>query len=238
MRIGLKLTDCDSAALLVGLLVMIWPPLSKVQWERLPRLLSQKRWYLHLAISFFINWIAAPLVMVTVAWICLPEADKERERRGIVLVGVGKHAFWVPGKRVLTRCGSSLYRYGPVRSLLPPSQGFLDLPFAVFGQASREAIWIIGMSGGLLRVSRLMSGQRISCCLQLDTSNRSVCSVQSSGKSSTTLSLYVLTLQDQFCNYLARSPGSNEQLIRLSYTQVSRAVGIVNWAVLHLVSTG
>lgn len=31
----------------------------------------------------------------------------------------------------------------------------------------------------------------------------------------------------QFCNYLARSPGVNSDLLRLSYPQVSRAVGIV-----------
>jgi ACR3 family arsenite transporter len=76
-------------ALLIGLLVMIWPAMSKVQWEKMPILFRSRAVYVHLAISFVLNWILAPLVMALCAWIALPEASMDRERRGVLLVGVG-----------------------------------------------------------------------------------------------------------------------------------------------------
>ncbi len=88
---------------------MIWPALAKVQWERLPDLfrkreansycqydllkhLSLGNIWLHLAISFVLNWIIAPFIMLAVAWMTLPEQSMERERKGLLLVGVGKQS--------------------------------------------------------------------------------------------------------------------------------------------------
>lgn len=81
---------------------MIWPPLAKVQWERLPQLAQQRRLYFHLFISFLVNWLVAPLVMVAVAWMTLPEASMESERKGIVLVGVGMCSSSLSPRRTLT----------------------------------------------------------------------------------------------------------------------------------------
>ncbi|TFY63586.1 hypothetical protein EVG20_g6255 [Dentipellis fragilis] len=78
-----------SIPILVGLLLMIWPPLAKVQWERLPVLFKTRTLWLHLGLSFLLNWIFAPFVMLALAWATLPEASLERERKGVLLVGVG-----------------------------------------------------------------------------------------------------------------------------------------------------
>lgn len=83
-------TPLQNAALLVGLLVMIWPAMSKVQWETLPALFRARGIYIHLGISLVLNWIIAPLIMAACAWITLPEASMDRERRGVLLVGVGE----------------------------------------------------------------------------------------------------------------------------------------------------
>ncbi|GAA5843506.1 hypothetical protein JCM9279_000771 [Rhodotorula babjevae] len=79
-----------SVPLLVGLLVMIWPAMSKVQWERLPVLFKSRTIYIHLGISLVLNWVVAPFIMAACAWIALPEASMDRERRGVLLVGVAR----------------------------------------------------------------------------------------------------------------------------------------------------
>ncbi|GAA6023300.1 hypothetical protein JCM10207_006226 [Rhodosporidiobolus poonsookiae] len=79
-----------SIPLLIGLLVMIWPAMSKVQWEALPVLFRSRGIYIHLGISLVLNWIVAPFVMAACAWIALPEASMDRERRGVLLVGVAR----------------------------------------------------------------------------------------------------------------------------------------------------
>ncbi|GAA6053210.1 hypothetical protein JCM3770_000033 [Rhodotorula araucariae] len=79
-----------SIPLLVGLLVMIWPAMSKVQWEKMPILFKSRNIYLHLGISFVLNWVIAPFLMAACAWIALPEASMDRERRGVMLVGVAR----------------------------------------------------------------------------------------------------------------------------------------------------
>ncbi|SCZ90607.1 BZ3500_MvSof-1268-A1-R1_Chr1-3g02096 [Microbotryum saponariae] len=77
-------------ALMIGLLVMIWPAMSKVQWEAIPDLFRSRSIYIHLGISLVLNWIVAPFVMAACAWIALPEASLDRERRGVLLVGVAR----------------------------------------------------------------------------------------------------------------------------------------------------
>lgn len=97
---------------------MIWPPLTKVEWEHFPRLLKSRTFsvlpcllhavllmlgyplgniWKHLFISFVLNWIVAPLIMLALAWATLPEDGLSRERKGVLLVGVGKFVvFWSP----------------------------------------------------------------------------------------------------------------------------------------------
>ncbi|KAK0194048.1 sodium bile acid symporter family-domain-containing protein [Armillaria mellea] len=82
--------DGVSIPILIGLLVMIWPALAKVQWERLPDLFRKRNIWLHLAISFVLNWIIAPFIMLAMAWMTLPEQSMERERKGLLLVGVAR----------------------------------------------------------------------------------------------------------------------------------------------------
>ncbi|GAA5869899.1 hypothetical protein JCM8547_008100 [Rhodosporidiobolus lusitaniae] len=79
-----------SIPLLIGLLVMIWPAMSKVQWEKMHLLFKARAIYIHLAISFLLNWVIAPFIMTACAWIALPEESMDRERRGVLLVGVAR----------------------------------------------------------------------------------------------------------------------------------------------------
>jgi len=53
-----------SIPIAVGLLVMMYPILCKVQYETLPQVLKLRSLWIHFAFSVLINWIVAPLLMV------------------------------------------------------------------------------------------------------------------------------------------------------------------------------
>ncbi|KAG6920091.1 hypothetical protein DXG01_010159 [Tephrocybe rancida] len=77
-----------SVPIAVGLIVMMWPTLTKVQYERLPELFKTSRMWIHIGISLFLNWIVGPFVMLGVAWATLP--DLPTYRTGVVLVGLAR----------------------------------------------------------------------------------------------------------------------------------------------------
>jgi hypothetical protein len=55
-----SLTPC--AALVVGMIVMMWPALTKVQYERIPSLLPTRALWEQVLISLVLNWVIAPFV--------------------------------------------------------------------------------------------------------------------------------------------------------------------------------
>lgn len=77
-----------SAPIAVGLLVMMYPILCKVRYEKLHLLLRTRALWTQIAISFVLNWIIAPLVMVGLAWAFLP--DREDLREGLIFVGIAR----------------------------------------------------------------------------------------------------------------------------------------------------
>ncbi|KAG8742628.1 hypothetical protein FRC10_001177 [Ceratobasidium sp. 414] len=79
-----------SIPILIGLLIMMWPVLTKVQYERLPTIFTRRDIWVHIGISLILNWIVAPLIMLGLAWATLPEAGMERERKGVILVGIAR----------------------------------------------------------------------------------------------------------------------------------------------------
>ncbi|KAI0775685.1 sodium bile acid symporter family-domain-containing protein, partial [Trametes elegans] len=77
-----------SAPIAAGLLVMMWPILTKVRYETLPALLLTRRMARHVLLSLALNWLAAPLLMLALAWAALP--DLPALRTGAVLVGLAR----------------------------------------------------------------------------------------------------------------------------------------------------
>lgn len=85
----LRLID-PLVAILIGLLLMMWPILTKVQYERLPAVFSTPNIWQQLALSIILNWVIAPFVMLGLAWATLPEKKLASERQGVVLVGIAR----------------------------------------------------------------------------------------------------------------------------------------------------
>lgn len=67
---------------------MMWPILTKVQYEALPKIFSSRRIWIQIGLSMFLNWIIGPLIMLGLAWATLP--DLPTYRTGVIMVGLAR----------------------------------------------------------------------------------------------------------------------------------------------------
>ncbi|KAL2199921.1 sodium bile acid symporter family-domain-containing protein [Corynascus similis CBS 632.67] len=77
-----------SIPIAIGLLVMMYPILCKVQYEKLHEILKTREIWIQLGFSIVVNWIVAPLFMLGLAWAFLP--DEQGLREGLILVGIAR----------------------------------------------------------------------------------------------------------------------------------------------------
>jgi ACR3 family arsenite transporter len=74
-----------SLPIAVGLLVMMYPVLAKVRYDRLDSVTSDRRLLLP---SLLLNWVLGPALMFTLAWLMLP--DLPAYRTGLIIVGLAR----------------------------------------------------------------------------------------------------------------------------------------------------
>jgi ACR3 family arsenite transporter len=72
----------------VGLLVMMYPILCKVQYETLHLAFKTKELWYQVGFSILVNWLIAPFLMLALSWAFLP--DESGLREGLILVGVAR----------------------------------------------------------------------------------------------------------------------------------------------------
>lgn len=80
--------DTVSLPIAVGLLVMMYPPLAKVKYEELNKLMKAKESKKVFATSLFLNWVIGPFLMFGLAWLFLP--DLPEFRMGVIMVGLAR----------------------------------------------------------------------------------------------------------------------------------------------------
>lgn len=74
-----------SLPIALGLLIMMYPVLAKVRYDRLDTVTGDRRL---LVSSLILNWVLGPAVMFTLAWIFL--ADQPAYRTGLIIVGLAR----------------------------------------------------------------------------------------------------------------------------------------------------
>ncbi|MFE5207250.1 ACR3 family arsenite efflux transporter [Streptomyces sp. NPDC056600] len=74
-----------SLPIALGLLVMMYPVLAKVRYDRLDAVTGDRRLMVS---SLVINWVVGPAVMFALAWIFLP--DLPEYRTGLIIVGLAR----------------------------------------------------------------------------------------------------------------------------------------------------
>ncbi|MFE2044946.1 ACR3 family arsenite efflux transporter [Streptomyces sp. NPDC059477] len=74
-----------SVPIAAGLLVMMYPVLAKVRYDRLDAVTGDRKLMVS---SLLVNWIAGPALMFALAWIFLP--DLPEYRTGLIIVGLAR----------------------------------------------------------------------------------------------------------------------------------------------------
>lgn len=77
-----------SIPVVIGLIIMMIPPLCKVEWETFGQLQQYKKYQKSILVSLVLNWLVCPFLMYGLAWLTL--FDEPEFRVGMIMIGMAR----------------------------------------------------------------------------------------------------------------------------------------------------
>jgi len=158
--IGALSIGTTSIPIAIGLILMMYPPLARVHYEDLKKVVTSKGSKTMLAESLTLNWVIGPLLMFVLAWVFLGAYPDLRN--GIILIGIARCIAMVIVWNNLAE-GDNEW----TAILVAVNSIFQIVMYSVLAYfyITIASSWISGGSGQIVKISLLQVAQSIAIYL-------------------------------------------------------------------------
>ena len=158
--IGALSIGTTSIPIAIGLILMMYPPLARVRYEDLKKVVTSKGSKTMLAESLTLNWVIGPLLMFVLAWVFLGAYPDLRN--GIILIGIARCIAMVIVWNNLAE-GDNEW----TAILVAVNSIFQIVMYSVLAYfyITIASSWISGGSGQIVKISLLQVAQSIAIYL-------------------------------------------------------------------------
>src|SRR3989304_4527671 len=132
--------DTVSLPIAIGLLWMMYPVLTNVQYEQLSQVATAWKMF---SVSLSLNWLIGPVLMFLLAWIFLPDMPEYRE--GLIIVGLARCIAMVLIWNMLARGDNAYFFVSVASDWIPWGSGGVESVRVSMWQVARSVFIFLGV---------------------------------------------------------------------------------------------